>query len=185
MHARELPTFSGDKWLADLVEHATRAGACMRWGCTTCGATAFRRALLESAKASPGQPPDQDIAHRIANQCRDLDSSSEQVEAIRFVIMFLDAGLGQQRFQNEIVPIIAGSVVEREYLAMLAHHKKLAARRREHELQNDPQEIVRRMTLREEQREQRLVQRARQKEKIDRAWRERTLLSSSQKSSGQ
>src|SRR6266851_9034674 len=105
MHRSELHLFRGETWLSDLIEHAVEVGACVRWGCTTCGAMALRRALRDSASAVLGdQKSDGAVIYEITNGLRGVHARPELIEAIRFIIMFLDAQVGSRRFEQELLP---------------------------------------------------------------------------------
>ena len=179
MHTDRLPTFAGATWLLDLVTHATGVGACMNWGCTTCGALPFRRAVTESANlaAGPGATEHQ-VSVEIATQLGTFPASASWVPAIRFLLMFLYAERGKLEFERDLLPLIASSPAESEYQAMAAHYARVVERRRLHEAANDPEEIARRKTLKETEKQERLAMRAIRKAEIDRAWRERVNSSS-------
>jgi hypothetical protein len=163
MHRKDIPTFTGDAWLASLLEYAAISNACVSWGCTTCGARLFRDALVRSAR-SPGRL---DSLYEIAGQLGKVAIRPECVEAIRFVIMFLNTNSSSTTFNERLLPLFTGSPAEGVYRAMLAHHEKVTERRRAHELRNDPSEIKR-------HKQQRLAERAQRKSEIDEAWRART-----------
>jgi hypothetical protein len=170
MHHKDIPTFTGDAWLADLLEYAAVSNACVSWGCTTCGARPFRDALVHSAQ-SAGTP---DSLYEIAGQLGKVAVRPEYVEAIRFVIMFLNAKASSVTFNERLLPLCTGSPAEGVYRTMLVHHEKATARRRAHELRNDPSEIKRHKQQRADEKRVRLAERAHRKSEIDKAWRART-----------
>ena len=173
MHTGELPKFVGKSWLSDLIVHAVNVGACVSWGCTTCGTMPFRRSLVESASAAVGDhPTDHEVSLEIARRLRDVPGRPELVEVIRFVIMFLYARSGSQLFEQDLLPLFAGTA-EHEYRAMAVHHAHIMERRRADELRNAPEEIARRKVLKEVEKQERLAKRAVRKAEIDRTWRER------------
>ena len=169
-HHKDIPTFTGDGWLANLLEYAAASNACVSWACTTCGAQPFRDALVHSAQ-STGRA---DSLHEIAGQLGKVADRPEYVEAIRFVIMFLNAKAFSVTFNEQLLPLFTGSPAEGVYRAMLAHHEKATARRRAHELRNDPNEIKRHKQQREDEKRVRLAERAQRKSEIDKEWRART-----------
>jgi hypothetical protein len=170
MHHKHIPTFTGDAWLANLLEHAAASNACVSWGCTTCGAQPFRNALVHSAQ-STGRS---DSLYEIAGQLGKVAVRPEYVEAIRFVIMFINAKASPIAFNQRLLPLFIGSPAEGVYRAMLAHHEKVTARRRSHELRSDPNEIKRHKQQRADEKRVRLAERAQRKGEIDKAWRART-----------
>lgn len=170
MRHKDIPTFTGNAWLANLLDYAVTSNACVSWGCTTCGAQPFRDALVHSAQ-STGRS---DSLYEIAGQLSKVAVRPGYVEAIRFVIMFLNAKASSVTFNERLLPLITGSPAEGVYRAMLAHHEKVTARRRAHELRNDPNEIKRHKQQRAHEKRIRLAERAQRKSEIDKAWRART-----------
>lgn len=170
MHNEDIPIFTGEVWLAELLEHAAVTNACVTWGCTTCGAQSFRNALVQSAQSIGGTS---DVVREIAKQLGKISVRSEHVEAVRFTIMFLDARTSSTTFNEQLLPLFTGSAAEGVYRAMLAHHESAMARRRAHELRNDPTEIERRKQRRADEKRVRLAERAQRKSEIDNAWQAR------------
>jgi hypothetical protein len=169
MRHKDIPTFTGDTWLAHLLEYAAASNACVTWGCTTCGAQPFRNALIHSAQ-STGRS---DALSEIAVQLGKVAVRPEYVEAVRFVIMFLNAKTSSVTLNEQLLPLFTGSPAEAVYRAMLAHHEKATARRHAHQLRNDPNEIKRRKQQREDEKRVRLAERAQRKNEVDKAWRAR------------
>ena len=139
MHHKDIPTFTGDAWLANLLEYAAASNACVSWGCTTCGAHLFRDALVHSAQSTGTS----DSLYEIAGQLGKVAVRPKYVEAIRFVIMFLNAKTSSVTFNERLLPLFTGAPAEGVYRAMSAQHEEATARRRAHELRNDPSEIKR------------------------------------------
>ena len=166
VHHKEIPVFTGDTWLAKLLEYAAASNACVRWGCTTCGAQPFQNALLQPAQSTRAS----DVLCEIAGQLGRVGVRAEHVDAMRFVIMFLYKKAPSITFDQQLLPLFAGSPAEGVYSAMRAHHENVAARRRAHELRNDPNEIKRRKQQRADERQVRLAERAERKSEIDKAW---------------
>lgn len=173
MHGRDLPEFDGERWLADLVDYAVGAGACVRWACTTCGNIAFRKALIQSAEIAAGSKTDQKILCEIARQLGRAPVRFEQIETTRFVIMFLYAQTLPFLFKEKLLPLFAGSPAEAVYHGMVEHYEKALARASAHDLRNDPKEIERRKQQRESEKQKTMAERANRKQEIDRSWRER------------
>jgi hypothetical protein len=126
MHHKEIPVFTGDAWMADLLEYATASNACVSWGCTTCGAQPFRNALIHSAQLT-GRP---DALGEIAGQLGKIAVRPEYVMAIRFIIMFLNAKAPSVVFNEQLLSLFTGSDAEGVYRAMLSHHANVTASRR-------------------------------------------------------
>lgn len=173
MHGTDLPVFYGKQWLVHLIDRAASVGACVRWGCTTCGAVAFRQSLLASAKSAVAGNDERAILFEVARQIRSVPGTADQIAAMRFVIMLLHARAGDEMFEQQLLPFFTRAPAVREYRAMKAHHETVMARRREHELRNSPDEIRRRKTLRKKIKDEKLAIRATRKLEIDRAWRNR------------
>lgn len=182
MHAGELPTFVCNAWLLELTTHAVDIGACVSWGCTTCGAMPFRHALIESARTELGaSPTDHELSREIAARLRDLPDGPEFIEATRFVLMFLYVRSGSNIFENDLIPLFVRSPAEREYKAMAEHHARIMEQRHAHEMRNDPEGIARGKAFKEAEKQERFARRAVRKAEIDRAWRERRVLQSRSK----
>jgi hypothetical protein len=170
MQQKEIPTFTGDGWLRDLLENVAATNACVRWGCTTCGAEPFRNALVQSAQSTGGSS---DGLCEIAGQLGRVAVRPEHVDAVRFVIMFLNARASSTTFNEQLLPLFAGSPAATVHRTMLAHHENVMARRRSHEPRNDPTEIKRHRQQRADEARARLAERAQRKSEIDKAWRTR------------
>jgi len=139
MHSSdEIPPSVSANWLCEIIFRTRSMRACMKPNCTTCGATPFRKALWSSAAAVSPDGAAQAIVDQLSNLAPPLD-----VEAVQFVLWDLDRAIGSARisgFSSHFASSPAGEV----YRRMLAHEERIRARRREHELRNDPAEVERR-----------------------------------------
>jgi len=120
-------------------------------------------------------PTDHEVSLEIARRLRDVPRRPELVEAIRFVIMFLYARSGSQSFEQDLLPLFAGTPAEQEYRAMATHYVRIMERRRAYEMGNDPEEIARRKALKKAEKRERLAKRALPKAEIGN-WLERRAL---------
>src|SRR5258708_430255 len=101
MHHKDIPTFTGDTWLANLLEYAAASNACVSWGCTTCGAQPFRNALVHSAQLAGRS----DALSEIAEQLGKVAVRPEYVDAMRFVIIFLNAKASSVTLNEQLLPL--------------------------------------------------------------------------------
>ena len=161
-----LPPFTGRQWLNDLVRFSARNNVCTKWGCTTCGARPFRKALLANASSAAGAG-DQEIDEEIARQLANVDVDDQTSHTIRFVILFLYYLRGRSAdFESDLLPLFARSPAGGVYQAMLTHYSTLQAR-------PDPAVSAKQRELRARRKQERLTARQLRKAEIDAAWRAR------------
>jgi hypothetical protein len=133
----EIPTSRSANWLTEIMSRARDRNACMKPNCTTCGANPFRKALWASAEAvSPG-----DAAKAIADQLQKLEPPLD-IEGVQFVLWELNRAIGPKEM-SELAVGFATSRSGDVYRRMLAHEESIVAKRKEHELRNDPVEVER------------------------------------------
>jgi hypothetical protein len=139
MHGpEEIQPSRSANWLAEIMSRARDKNTCMQPNCTTCGAIPFRKALWASAETvSPGR-----AAKAIADQLQKLEPPLD-VEGIQFVLWELNRTIGP-REMSELAQGFNTSHSGDVYRRMLAHEESIAAKRKEHELRNDPVEVERR-----------------------------------------
>jgi hypothetical protein len=134
----EIPPSRSANWLAEIMASARDRNACLQPDCTTCGALPFRKTLWASAEAaSLGR-----AAHAIADQLTKLGPPID-VKGIQFVLWELNRTIGRKEMSDLAVGF-AKSHSGDVYRRMLEHEEGILAKRKEHELRNDPIEVERR-----------------------------------------
>lgn len=127
-----LPVTSGPTWLLRLIDEAARQVACVRIGCTTCGATPFRKALWASAEAANPADPDLEIARQLA-----ATTAAHPPETLRFVIHQLHRHAGEARFET-LSRLFELSFAGQEHQGMRAHARSVAAQSLSNAYRNSP-----------------------------------------------
>lgn len=131
-HASVVDVETGEDWLRWLIVHGRQRDACMTWGCTTCGATPFRKALWNSAALAGPDDPAREIARQLTRYPAGAD-----VRALRLVICDLNARADATAWER-LRQIVARSFAGAELLRMQEHHEGVLAQRLAHALRSDP-----------------------------------------------
>jgi hypothetical protein len=134
--------------------------------------------LKQRDAAQKGELEARKRARELDQRAKNLDlEAARKIDAERQKIQTEASKRAEERYQLRLAEkekLFTGSPAEGVYRAMLAHHEKATARRRAHELRNDPNEIKRHKQQREDEKRVRLAERAQRKSKIDKEWRART-----------
>lgn len=149
-------------WLRDLINQAEAEHMCVRYHCTTCGATAFRDALLNSAHASAGSASMDWTPAALKSLACALggleDFGPADRDAVRFILLLLHAKLGDGAFTDAFAPGFTASPANRELEAMRRHHAEQLARRAAHDYRNSAEGIAAARARRRAEGEQRAAE---------------------------
>jgi hypothetical protein len=175
-HSAELGLITGDGWLSQLISDATLQGACLQWGCTTCGSQPFRKAMWASATAANRTRPDLAIAEQLQQLPQFLDPT-----ALRLILCDLDWRLGDAALL-ELSSSFERSAAGDEYHRMRAHHAMVLRERQAVLERQSPTAIAARRADKRSLRAEAHAERLERKKEKDAAWRAASLPKESAKS---
>jgi hypothetical protein len=164
MHSdRDLPTFGGEDWLAQLMTHALERGACVRMNCTTCGAMPFKKALWAGAEAAAPMLPADEIARQLSCQPHDTDEGG-----LRFVIYELYRHVGGEELAH-MSGLFVSTKAGEQYQLMVEHDRSVALKRQRYAEMNDAAAVAVRRTAAKTERAERHAERIATKLALDAA----------------
>ncbi len=125
-------------WLQAFLADAVRQGFCTKIGCTTCGALAFRRGVLEAMTTATGQPPrehfDRESAVEIARALAKVAPAGHDDEALEEAVRCLLFDLvGGPLFDKDIEVLLTGTWAGDVLSGMREYDRARAAERRKRE----------------------------------------------------
>lgn len=122
--------------LVDIMVRASSERWCVNWGCTTCGSQQIRATF----KSLLAEHTAQEIASALATVDRDFHFASAE-----WLLRALSDpwSLGSLS-SRKLLEILGSSLAGLHYKRMLDAKAAADARRKDHDLRNDPDEIIRR-----------------------------------------
>lgn len=129
--------------LAYLMARANKEHWCVFWGCTTCGSHQMQAAF----QALAAEYAYSDIAAALADVDGDINFDVAEWLLRKLSYPWARGSLSSRK----LLDVLGTSAAGRHYNRMLEAKAIADARRQEHELRNDPDEILRRRRVKKEQ----------------------------------